>query len=376
MKQYLTTKHGWNEKTWGKIDHQIVKAYHNHKKISTRNMWFKVAHNLHPLGERTNKMSSHMMAPQSDIAICPCCQKTPETQLHMFICDPNPNRTAALIELTTGGSTYKEHHHFTQVMTDCIEQWLHNPTGTPSANDVACPTLAPYDTLLPNHMMDTLREAITEQTEIGWENLFRGFISSKWRDMASQHMLNPEATPNKADGNLRSGTIIQRLQGYIQLIWKGRNDALHKCNKDDETKFLSLESAEIRHYFKQPHLLPVQDQHYCQGNVLKILQSRPSIRRRWLMRVRRARAALLKDQLRQSRITSYFNRSPTSGVNNFQHTGDAAQHPCSQSQYQLAPTKTQRAPLRQARLHHYFPGRPPELTEERSAHRPKSSAST
>jgi hypothetical protein len=62
----------------------------------------------------------------------------------------------------------------------------------------------------------------------------------------------------------RLGTIIQRVQGYIQLMWKGRHQALHKCNKDDENKFLTLESAEIQRYFHQPHLLSVQDQHYCQ----------------------------------------------------------------------------------------------------------------
>jgi hypothetical protein len=62
----------------------------------------------------------------------------------MFTCESNPNRNAALVELTTGGSTYKEYHHFVKVMTDCIEQWLYNPNVTPSATDAACPTLSTY----------------------------------------------------------------------------------------------------------------------------------------------------------------------------------------------------------------------------------------
>jgi hypothetical protein len=91
----------------------------------------------------------------------------------MLTCDNNPNRNAALLELTTGGSTYKEHHHFILVMTDCIEQWLYHPNGTPTVNEVACPTLGKYNTLLPNHMVPILHEALEEQTEIGWENLLK-----------------------------------------------------------------------------------------------------------------------------------------------------------------------------------------------------------
>jgi hypothetical protein len=175
MKQYLTTKHNWSEKTWSYIDTQIVKAYHNHKKIQAKNMWFKVAHNLHPLGERKQMMTDNS---QSNIKIdtCPCCHTQLETQLHFFTCDSNPNRTAALEELTTGGSTYKENHNFVTIMTDCIEQWLYDPNESPSATDVACPTLAQYNTMFPPYMMSILCEAIAEQTEIGWVNLLQGVL--------------------------------------------------------------------------------------------------------------------------------------------------------------------------------------------------------
>ena len=185
-------------------------------------------------------------------------------------------------------------------------------------------------------------------------------------------MTNSDAPMSKQDGNRQSGTIIQRVQGYNQLMWKGRNDALHKCNKDDANKFLSLESAEIRHYFQQ---LPVQDRHYCQGNILKILQSRPAFRRRWLKQVRRARAALIKDQLRQSRITSFFTRHQEHEETD-NRNGTAA--PCNSNTtptQQPMPTIRQ-GTLRQHRLHHFFPGRPPDDADTRSTTKSKSSAST
>jgi hypothetical protein len=88
LKQYLTTKHNWSEKTWRLIDPRLVKAYHNHKMILARNMWFKVAHNLHTLGARKQKMHTNT-CPNINIDTCPCCQKQPETQatphVHMRI---------------------------------------------------------------------------------------------------------------------------------------------------------------------------------------------------------------------------------------------------------------------------------------------------
>jgi len=147
---------------------------------------------------------------------------------------------------------------------------------------------------------------------------------------------------------------------------------LHKSDKDDENKYISLESAEIRHYFHQPHLLSVHDQHYCQGNVLTILQGRPSFRRRWLMRVRRARAALLKDQLRQSRITSYFNRTNFVRAPSETTRSDDKQPPTRNPR--PLPT-TDHYSLRQQRIYHFFPGRPPDLHGDSTDSSSKSSAS-
>jgi hypothetical protein len=50
-------------------------------------------------------------------------------------------------------------------------------------------------------MMTTLEAALKEQTEIGWVNLLRGFFSVKWRDLASQNMVNKKAPRDKASGN-------------------------------------------------------------------------------------------------------------------------------------------------------------------------------
>ena len=72
---------------------------------------------------------------------------------------------------------------------------------------------------------------------------------------------------------------------------------------------ISAEFSEIRHYFANPLLLPAEDRHYCSSNLDKLLRSRLSVRRRWLRRVRTARANMLKNGQSQTTIYNFF---PTS----------------------------------------------------------------
>jgi hypothetical protein len=219
------------------------------KELGGKTKWFKFMHNLQSVGERKQKMTQASSTTDISIDQCPCCKRQMETQQHMILCDYNPNRMAAITELSTGGSKYKENHNLVQVLTDCIEQWIYEPTSTPSLDSVSTPTLEHYNKLLPPHMMEGLHAAIQEQNAIGWMNLFQGYFSTKWRQLASTHTINPEAALQKEDGQRRMGTVLQRVQGYIRLLWTGRNEALHTNDKYDETKFSSLEAAEIRHYY-------------------------------------------------------------------------------------------------------------------------------
>ena len=149
---------------------------------------------------------------------------------------------------------------------------------------------------------------------------------------------------------------------------------------------ITLEAAEIRHYFTQPHLLPAGDQHYCEGSLLQLLRSRPAHRRRWLMRVRRARANLISEQHRQVKITSYFIRqTSTDPKSSGKHDHHPIGNPPDDRQYTerrsttkpqyIQPIPSQQAPPhQQPKMTHFFPGRPPDtsLTMRHSTKPPAS----
>ena len=178
--------------------------------------------------------------------------------------------------------------------------------------------------------------------------------------------MNDEAHLQTSDGRRRLGVILQRIQMFVNTMWQGRNEMLHRRDKEDEAKFVSIEAAEIRHYFSQPHLLPVSNQHYCKGSVLQILRSSPANRRQWLRRVRRARADLINNQLRQARITSFFTHRNNDATSNDTGTDtltakDEDSRKFTERRIQASDTKNPVGkPQQQTRIHHYFPGQPPE----------------
>jgi hypothetical protein len=90
-------------------------------------------------------------------------------------------------------------------------------------------------------MMEILCKAIAEQTKIGWVNLFWGFFSAKWRDLASRNMSNSDVPPINQDGNRPIEDHRHKESGAtFNSCGKDGIKPLHKCNKDDENKFLIL----------------------------------------------------------------------------------------------------------------------------------------
>ena len=93
-------------------------------------------HNLESVGER--KQAMNRKAEDVNISFMSCRNQQSETQQHMVLFELNRKRMEALIELSTGGSVYKEHHNFTLAITDCIEQWMYDPTRSPSLDRQFC----------------------------------------------------------------------------------------------------------------------------------------------------------------------------------------------------------------------------------------------
>ena len=177
-----------------------------------------------------------------------------------------------------------------------MAQWLENPAEPP--------TLTVHTA--PSHLQPILMQALKEQEQIGWHQAIKGFLTTSWASAASIHPTRPRLVQRER-GQHRISRTIRALREYTDKIWIDRNKVLHEHADVELKRIRSLQDSEIRHYHANPDLLPPRDRHYCKGHINDLLTKKPSVRRRWLMRVRRARAGLLdRERKTQPTIQTHF----------------------------------------------------------------------
>ncbi|KAI2499411.1 hypothetical protein MHU86_15056 [Fragilaria crotonensis] len=334
LKDYLQIRHHWSEFVWNLID---LRAFGRHFKTITlahRPAHLKFVHNQLPLGDKKYRCS---VVKDPKLKVCPCCLLDDEDQTHFIQCQQNTAWAQALAALTK--TILKDPHPSRPAYAACLESFLRNPHQ-------------PVNPELPNfppHMREQLDLAIQTQNLIGWMPALQGFLSTHWHTLAAMSLSDHDKLENKA-GISRTHKALTATATFTRSIWLGRNDTLHKQKETEDSLVYSTESAEIRHYHSHPQNLPASDRHYCSTPLSTLIRSRPSTRRRWLQRVRKARAMLLKHGSYQRSITQYITRT---------HVSPPTQHE-NAPQRDHCQVPAHRGQTTQQRMTSFYPGRPPD----------------
>ena len=330
LKAYLQHRHHWSDSVWHLID---ITAFGRHFKtipLAHRPAHLKFVHNHLPLGDRNYK---HSAVKDLQLKICPCCLSADEDLMHFLQCDQNKARAPAIAALLK--TILTDPHPSRPAFAACIESFLQNPHAP-----VNPPLLA-----LPSHMRETFNFEIQTQTLIGWLPAFQGFLSTHWHTLAATSLSAHDQLEPPA-GKSRTHKALLAIAIFTRTIWLGRNDALHKKTETEDSLIYSAESAEIRHYHANPNILPASDRHYCSTPLSTLIRSRPSTRRRWLQRIRTARANFIKHGSHQRSITDYVQRTKRTTTTVLPTVHSHATH---------------RVVTTQQRMTQFFPGRPPDL---------------
>jgi hypothetical protein len=299
--------------------------------LAHRPAHLKFVHNQLPLGDRKYICSA---IKDVNLKVCPCCLLSDEDPSHFLQCRENTERASSLALLLKTIMT--DSHPSRPAFAACIELFLRDP------NQPVNPNLPSF----PMYMRETLDLAIQTQTLIGWLPAIQGYLSIHWNRLSAMSLIDHGKMEPSA-GNSRTHKALLALKTFIRSLWLGRNNALHTTKEHEESKTYSMESAEMRHYHSNPTQLPSSDQHYCATPLATLLRSRPSVRRRWLRRVRMARAALLKNGQYQRSITQYIQRTERPRTRLPETTT-------------TTPPVILRAVTTQQRMTSFFPGRPPD----------------
>ena len=151
----------------------------------------------------------------------------------------------------------------------------------------------------------SIDDALCSQTLIGWENLLRGFISSKWgRIYTSSDTTRPD--DRCSDAIPRLVNAIRALHRYTLALWTGRNLILHEHSQLST----SIVHAAMDHDIAQMYAISATFSDHLRSYFGRPLEARlrqsPRQRRRWLRLVRLATSHYSAVGHNQQLISVYF----------------------------------------------------------------------
>jgi hypothetical protein len=226
-RQYLQQlRPQWTDQIWNTIDFATIGLAFKSLSVPKRIQTSKLLHGWLPTGHKRHQMDSLALSN------CPCCNLEDETQEHIITCRDHRMRAARFKALTTLRSkivTTKGSSTTWTILHNCLVHW--SETKEPPSIDrmvlhIKDPRFVPQ-----------IRRAMQEQEQIGWNLVFRGYVSTAW--VVAQHQEHPSATIQ----GLRQQwlkPVIRELWVAVISQWEKRNEILHSLNP---TSMLIKESA-------------------------------------------------------------------------------------------------------------------------------------
>ena len=292
LRQYVQEKQGWSDSVWDSVDFYTFGQHFRRLKPQQQVTWMKFVHSQLPTGARR-----YIQSPVKDerLGLCPCCKEEPETTTHLLQCRCNKVFQPSLETLRS--DICKVSHPASHLIYSGLYSFFTQPD-------------APFEPAIdsyPEHLRSLIMEALSSQRDIGWHQATKGFLSKKWRELASKSLYNI-GNSDQTKGLQSMKSTLDAIHAHCIRIWLSRNQALHSNDDDAVQEIRSAERAEIQLLHGQPDSMRTADRYLCSRSLQKLLDSSPSTCRRWLRRVKASRELHSKDGSQQSLITSFFGQ--------------------------------------------------------------------
>ena len=146
------------------------------------------------------------------------------------------------------------------------------------------------------------RDAIRQQTAIGWQDLLEGLPTKHWQRLQYQHYR--EQNIRKSSRRWSRG-LLQKLHHLAWHMWDHRNKVNNNVTKPQETQWIGrLHQAIILHYSKGiANLLP-GDRHHMRLPIPTLLSRHLNYKKNWLTNVVYARQRFKRIQQRDNELNT------------------------------------------------------------------------
>ena len=188
LRQHLQSKQGWSDATWNEVDFYTFGRHFRSLRPQRQAQWMKMVHNQLPLGERR-----YLQSPVKDplLRLCPCYKTLPETMSHFLTCNHNVSFRESLQSLKTD-LCGKDGHPVCHLLYSGLHHVYTQQDGLYNPNLEAYPV----------HLHTKIRDTLDSQARIDWIPATKGFLSSRWHDLAAMAMFQ-SGVRDETKGNIR-----------------------------------------------------------------------------------------------------------------------------------------------------------------------------
>ena len=298
-RDYLHDKYKWSEQTWTDIAWDAYHAAAEAIPLTQLSTHSKLAHGWLDLGTHRQKLAASLE--KEAASKCPCCLTATEDFQHLLTC-PDPRSTKTRYEAYEQLRMALRHHPGGAYLTRAIKTWTADPT-TPPPVPISCSNLIKHKAQV----------ATNEQTGIGWENLFKGFIAIGWGYV---HFERRPILKGIESAIALQKVIVKSMWLYTITIWKARNDILHADTVETKAIVHLRVNTTIRQIYEDKEKFKDSDRLFFKIPLQRILRRSLRAKRRWLFLVQpvvdRATERANDRSLpgKQQRITSYLPTRP------------------------------------------------------------------
>ena len=91
---------------------------------------------------------------------------------------------------------------------------------------------------------DAYQPLVESQNAIGWDNFFKGRLSTHWAEHQERHLRNTDEVTNKRNGQTWTTNLAATLLDQWYRLWKLRNEEKHGKDWQEQIK---AKQEQIRH---------------------------------------------------------------------------------------------------------------------------------
>ncbi len=245
LRHTIVKQAGWNDTTFDHVDWVAYGKAFSHLTRCRQISIAKLSHSLLNTNHQNHKYYGTSLT-------CPCCWDDIETLRHVFICQQEEvaaHRKEQLQRLIDDLNTIKTPILLNTTIIQGISSWIDQELGL--LDSPRCPF---SHSVVPSHMI--LTQAYQDQSQIGWDQLLRGRISTLWSEAANFINLKNGFQPDTTWAYY----LIASLLTYSASLWKFRCGVLHGHTQEESLqkqlgKLHQQVTQAYQEYENDPHII-------------------------------------------------------------------------------------------------------------------------